>query len=276
MGNNKLKFSVSMCVYGKDNPTYFKRSIESIFNQTLLPDEIVLTVDGPVPQEIDDVIDWAEKTFKSFIVVRLERNMGHGEARRQGLSNCTNDYVAIMDADDNAVNTRFENQIRFLIQHPEVDVLGGQINEFVDDIDNVVGKRIVPLSHKDICEYMKKRCPFNQVTVIFKKSKVEEVGGYIDWYCDEDYYLWIRMYLAGCTFANIDENLVNVRVGKDMYARRGGRKYYKSEKNLFKYMYKHKVISWAAYQKAKFIRFVVQVLMTNRTRQWFFKKFARN
>lgn len=276
MDNNKLKFSVSMCVYGKDNPTYFKQAIESIFNQTLLPDEIVLTVDGPVSQEIDDVIDWAEKTFKSFVVVRLEKNMGHGEARRRGLSNCTNDYVAIMDADDIAVNTRFENQIKFLMQHSEVDVLGGQISEFVDDIDNVVGKRIVPLSHNDVCEYMKKRCPFNQVTVIFKKSRVEEAGGYVDWYCDEDYYLWIRMYLAGCTFANIDENLVNVRVGKEMYARRGGRKYYKSEKNLFKYMYKHKIISWAAYQKAKFIRFVVQVLMTNRTRQWFFKKFARN
>ena len=67
-----------------------------------------------------------------------------------------------------------------------------------------------------------------------------------------------------------------VRVGKEMYARRGGYKYYKSERDLFKFMYKNKVINWFEYQKAKAIRMVVQVLMPNYVRQVFFKTFARS
>ena len=83
------------------------------------------------------------------------------------------------------------------------------------------------------------------------------------------------MYLAGCKFANIEGNYVYVRVGEEMFARRGGKAYYKSEKTLFKFMRKNKMISWGEYQKAKTVRFIVQRLMTNRMRQWFFKKYAR-
>lgn len=80
----------------------------------------------------------------------------------------------------------------------------------------------------------------------------------------------------GCKFANIDEVLTLVRVGSEMYKRRGGKIYYKSERNIYKYMYKNGMISWFDYQKAKLVRFVVQVMMTNKVRQWFFKTFARS
>ena len=73
------------------------------------------------------------------------------------------------------------------------------------------------------------------------------VGGYLDWYCDEDYYLWIRMAKAGCRFANLPDTLVNVRVGKDMYARRGGWRYFKSEAKLQSYMFRHRIISLPRY-----------------------------
>ena len=51
-----LKFSVSMCVYGKDNPQWFETAVDSILNQTCMPDEVVLVVDGPVPDDLDTVI----------------------------------------------------------------------------------------------------------------------------------------------------------------------------------------------------------------------------
>ena len=114
------------------------------------------------------------------------------------------------------------------------------------------------------------------MSVLFKKSKVEEAGGYKHWFYDEDSYLWARMYLVNTKFANIDEVLVYTRINEETFQRRGGYKYYKSERDLFKFMYKNKIINWAEYQEAKFIRFVVQVLMPNSVRQWFFKKFARN
>jgi hypothetical protein len=114
------------------------------------------------------------------------------------------------------------------------------------------------------------------MTVTFKKSEVLKAGNYQHWHYNEDSYLWARMYLAGCKFLNLPEVLVYARVDTNTFKRRGGYKYYKSERDLFKFMYKNKIIGFFAYQKAKFIRFVVQVLMPNGMRQWFFKKFARS
>ena len=149
------------------------------------------------------------------------------------------------------------------------------ITEFIGEPHNIVGKRSVPESDFEIKQYLKKRCPFNQVTVMFKKSTVQSVGGYIDWYCDEDYYLWLRMYLSGAMFANTDKFLVNVRVGKEMYERRGGIKYFKSEAKLQKYMLKNNVIGFGTYFLNVSKRFIVQVLLPNKIRGWVFKKFAR-
>ena len=150
------------------------------------------------------------------------------------------------------------------------------MSEFIGDTSNVVGVRKVPLEHDDICKYMKKRCPLNHITVIIRKQALEKAGGYQHWHFNEDSYLWARMYLAGAKFANIADIVSYARVGKEMYQRRGGYSYYKSERDLFKFMYKNKMINWFEYQQAKIIRFVVQVLMPNSVRGWFFKTFARS
>ena len=268
-------FSVSMCVYHKDNPVWFERAIESVLKQTVKPDEIVLVVDGPVGEELDAVIKECEKN-EIFKVIRLAENVGHGNARRKGLENCSFDLVALMDADDVCLPDRFEKQLSAFSINQEVSVVGGNISEFIGEEENIVGYRNVPENHEDIVEYLKKRCPMNQMTVMFNKKHVESAGGYKDWYCNEDYYLWIRMYLAGKKFYNVQETLVNVRVGKDMYARRGGWKYFKSERGIQKLMRKNKIIGFGNYFMNVVKRFIVQVMLPNKLRAWVFKKFARN
>lgn len=271
---NDLKFSVSMCVYGKDDPQWFKTAVESVINQTRKPDEIVLVVDGPVPTELGAIIDEYEK-LDFFKVIRFEVNQGHGNARRAGLERCTHNIVALMDADDISVNDRFEKQLSAFANDQELDIVGGDITEFIGEVTNAVGRRTVCSSDKDIKIDMKKRCPMNQMTVMFKKSSVEKVGGYIDWFCDEDYYLWLRMMLAGMKFCNVSETLVYARVGKEMYQRRGGRRYFKSEAKLQGFMLKNKIISLPTYVINVGKRLVVQVLLPNKLRGWVFKKFAR-
>ena len=269
-----LKFSVSMSVYKNDNPEHFKIAVESILNQTVKPSEVVLVVDGPVGKELDEVI----KSFEVndiFKVIRLPENKGHGEARRIGLEKCSNEYVALMDADDISNNERFEKQIYMFENNPKLSIVGGNITEFLDKADNIVGKRIVPTEDREIKEYIKYRCPMNQVTVMFKKADVDKVGGYIDWFCEEDYYLWLRMYQSDMKFANLPDILVNVRVGEEMYSRRGGLKYFKSEAKLQKYMLHNKIIGFGTYCKNVIKRLIVQVLLPNRIRGWVFKKFAR-
>jgi glycosyltransferase involved in cell wall biosynthesis len=272
------QFSVSMCVYGKDNPEHFDEAITSIVNQTVKPTEIVLVVDGPIPETIERVIQKHKSIAHGYNlkVIYLDKNMGHGKARRICFDNCECDLIAIMDADDISVHNRFEKQIDFFERHPELSIVGGYIHEFTDSPDKCVGKRVVPADDMAIKEYMKRRCPMNQVTVMFRKKDVADVGGYIDWYCEEDYYLWIRLAMAGKKFGNVDENMVYVRVGDEMYQRRGGWKYFRSEEKLQRFMLKNGITSFARYSINVTQRLLLQVLMPNKLRGIIFQKFARS
>ena len=181
-----------------------------------------------------------------------------------------------MDADDLSVPDRFEMQLAVFEKNPDLSIVGGNIHEFIGAPDNCVGKRIVPETDAEIKAYMKKRCPMNQMTVMFRKEAVQKAGGYLDWYCDEDYYLWIRMALSGCQFANVPENLVNVRVGEEMYQRRGGWKYFCSEAKLQGFMLERGMIGIPRYILNVAQRLVLQVLMPNKLRGFIFQKFARS
>jgi glycosyltransferase involved in cell wall biosynthesis len=269
-----LKFSVSMCVYKNDNHVHFKEALESVFNQTLKPDEVVLVIDGPIPNPTDEVINNYENET-SLKVIRLPENVGHGNARRIGLENCSNELIALMDADDISVTDRFEKQVKCFEENENISIIGGNIKEFINSVNNIVGIRNVPQNDNEIKHYMKKRCPFNQMTVMFKLSEVNKAGGYRDWYHNEDYYLWLRMYQSGATFMNLKDALVLVRVGNEMYGRRGGWKYFISEAKLQIYMFNHGITNVVTLLKNILIRFILQVLMPNKLRGLIFRKFAR-
>lgn len=268
-------YSVCLSVYRGDNCSYFQLALHSIFNQSQMPNEVILVVDGPVGIDIDDVIATFSFNYNQMKVIRLDHNYGHAIARRTGIDAANNEFVAIMDSDDIALPYRFEKQVAFLEQEPEISVCGGQINEFIGDVGHIVGRRVVPCEDSEIRHYIKSRCPFNQMTVMMRRSKVLEAGNYQDWYCDEDYYLWIRMMIVGCKFANLSDTLVYVRVGKDMYARRGGMNYFKSESKLQKYMWKNGIISFPQFAFNVLVRLCVQVLMPNWLRGFVFQKLFR-
>ena len=270
-----MDFSVSISIYEKDDPQYFRIALESIFNQTVKPTEVVLVVDGPVPEATSQVIETMCCRHKNLKVFRLEKNMGHGEARRVGMENCAYELVAIMDSDDISVPDRFEKQLQCFENDKDLSVVGGYTWEFEGDVKNITGIRIVPLEDYKIKQFLKSRCPFTLMSVMYRKSHVNRVGGFVDWYCEEDYFLWVRMSLAGCKFKNLSDNLVFVRVDNDSYIRRGGLRYFKSEAALQMYMYKNKVISLARLIANVSIRVVVQLLIPNRLRKWVFQRFFR-
>lgn len=270
-----MAYSVLMSVYKNTDKNEFVECIDSLKVQDPAPKEIVCVIDGPVAGELAEQIQEYGKD-PLFVFVPLKQNVGLGNALKEGTAHCSCDWIARMDSDDICAPDRMAKQVAFLKSHPEVDVLGSNIAEFIGSKDNVVSERKVPAEHDAICDYLKKRCPFNHMTVCIRKSALEKAGGYLHWHYNEDSYLWVRMYLTGAKFANIEENLVFARINEATFQRRGGYKYYKSERDLFKFMYKNKVIGYFDYLVAKAIRFVVQVLMPNRVRQWFFKTFARS
>lgn len=271
-------FSVVTSVYKNDKSEFVRVALDSmLINQTVKPTEIVLVRDGQVTEALDRLLDEYEARYPEvFNIIRLKQNGGLGKALRLGVESAKNDIVARMDSDDICLPNRFELQLKYLELHPNVDITGGQMTEFIDTPDNIIGKRIVPCDNEDIYNFMKNRCALNHVTVMFRKKAVLKVGNYQDWFWNEDYYLWVRMMIAKCTFANVPDVLVNVRSGADQYARRGGRKYYESEKGIKKLQLDNKMITKMEYCYFVAQRYIIQILMPNWLRGWVFRHLARN
>ena len=113
------------------------------------------------------------------------------------------------------------------------------------------------------------------MSVMFKKKDVLNSGGYIDFFNNEDYYLWVRMEINGYIFANLPSVTVDARVNELFYNRRGGLKYFLSEARLQKYMLKNGVISIGLYLVNISIRFAVQVIIPPRIRGVLFQLLFR-
>ena len=254
------KFSVCTSVYKNDKPEFVRVALDSMLvHQSVKPDEIVLVQDGPVPEELSLLLSEYEGKFPEVMhVIRLEKNGGLGNALRLGVENAKYDIIARMDSDDICLTDRFEKQLAYLEAHPECDIVGGQMTEFIDSPDNIVGRREVPLTNEKIYEFMKSRCALNHVTVMFRKEAVMKAGNYQDWFWNEDYYLWVRMMMAGCKFANIPDVAVNVRSGADQYARRGGKKYFDSEIGIKKLMLEKGIINRKEYVVNYIQRFIIE------------------
>lgn len=273
-----MNYSVCTSVYKNDNPEYVRVSLDSMLvHQSVIPTEIVLVQDGPVPAELSRLLTEYEQKYSGIMhIIRLEKNGGLGNALRIGVENSKYDIVARMDSDDICLPDRFEKQLVFLSEHSDVDIVGGQMTEFIGTPENIVGKRQVPLSNEEIFQYMKSRCALNHVTVMFRKDAVVKAGSYLDWYWNEDYYLWVRMMMNKCVFANIPNVLVNVRSGADQYSRRGGKKYFDSEIGIKKLMLEHGMITKSEYLVNYMERFIIQLMLPNNVRGWVYRKFARN
>lgn len=266
----KLKFSVLMSIYIKEKPENARACFESLENQTVKADEWIIVEDGPLTEELYSLLNEYEKKYPTIIKrVPLKQNVGLGLALREGVLHCSNELVARMDTDDICREDRFEKQLAEFRNDPCLDICGSHILEFEGSVDNILCKRKVPLADADIKVYQKRRDGLNHVSVMFKKSAVIKAGNYQSCLLMEDTFLWANMFLSGAKAKNIDDYLVYVRVGTDMFERRGGFKYFQKYKTGRKQVYKTGFISWWDYFYTLVIQFVV-ALMPNKLRGWVF------
>ena len=269
------EYSVLMSVYHKEKPEYLKQAIESIQAQTLSTNDFVLVCDGPLNEQLDSVIATKQQEMgESLNVVRLAKNGGLGNALNAGINHCKNELVARMDSDDVAYPDRCEKQIAVFNIHSEVSICSGIVEEFTTDPNTVDTRRVPPETNAEIVEFAKKRNPFNHPCVMYKKSAVEAVGSYQDFYLLEDYYLWLRMLMAGYQGYNIQEPLLHMRAGSDMYKRRAGWKYARTQVRLFKFMKNEGFIGERRYIKSCVIRSGSSVA-PNWLRKFMFEKVLR-
>ena len=222
-----LKFSVLIPVYCKEKAEYFSVALNSILNQTLLPNEILIVEDGKLGEELESVVKNAEQNNPNLVrVIRLEENKGIGYVRTLGINECKNELIAFMDSDDISSPDRFKKQIDFLATHPDIDMVGSWVTEFDGESDNIYSKRVLPTEPNEVFYFAKFRMPVNNNTIVFKKTPVQEVGSYQIATGFEDYEVCGKLLNKGYKIANIPEFLVNMRAGQGMMNRRKGFGYF--------------------------------------------------
>ncbi|ATL99222.1 glycosyltransferase [Aeromonas bestiarum] len=254
-----MSFSVLMSLYFKENPYFLDQCLDSLFNQTVQANEIILVYDGPITNELNLVVaKWSNKL--PIITLPLEKNIGLGQALNKGLDICSNDIVFRMDTDDICTPNRFEIQISHFKKSPDIKLLGAYVAEFDERIEQCHAIKTVPCLYDEIRSYAKYRNPMNHMSVAFRRSAVMAAGGYQDDYLYEDYALWVRMITKGFIVLNIPEVLVYARTGNGMEVRRGGVKYALSEISVQKRFYDIGFISCFEFIRNLVIRLPIRLL----------------
>lgn len=251
-------------------------AVDSMLNQTVPPDEIVMVCDGPLTAVLDETLAGYEAKYPSlFHIVRLPENKGLGIALQAGLLACRNELVARMDADDIALPDRMEKQLRMMQAHTDLAVLGGQIAEFDDDTKEITGYRIVPETNEEIRRFVKFRNPLNHMTVLMRRSQVLEVGGYQHFLSCEDYHLWTRLIAEGYPLANLPDICCRVRVNKSFYHRRGGWEYFRRIYRMEAFILEKKLITRWQFFGYVLVRFVGNAMLPGSIRKYFYNKTLR-
>lgn len=264
------KYSVLMSLYKKEHPEYLRLALDSMLNQTVAPDEIVLVEDGPLTPELYAILD----EYPMLHRVKNEKNLGLGLALNEGLKVCRNELVARMDTDDISKPDRCEKQLRRFEEKPELAIVGSHIDEFVGTPDNIISQRKVPLTSEAIYNFAKKRSAFNHPAVMYRKSAVMAEGGYSDLKRNQDVDIFGRMLFKGHKAENIDEALLWFRSSDELAARRKSWENTKSYIDTIKKFWKMGYSSFADYAKVAVAQtgmFILPASMQN----WVYKKFLR-
>lgn len=227
--NNRSKsmtISVLMSVYKSEKGEFLDRSLRSVWDdQTRKPEQIVLIEDGAIPEELELIIDSFQSRVNAsgvakMVVVKLPVNGGLTKALNAGIKHVTGDLIARMDSDDISAPQRFELQEKFLLENPEIDILGGSMQEF-DDEHECLNVRHYPLTHEDACKYIVKACPLAHPAVMMRRRIFDEGLHYDERYrMSQDIKLWYDAILAGYRMANLQEIVLFFRQQGDVFRRR--------------------------------------------------------
>ncbi|MDL2225210.1 glycosyltransferase [Eubacteriales bacterium OttesenSCG-928-M02] len=208
---NIPSYSVLMSLYYKERPEHLIQSVQSMLDQTILPEKMVLVKDGSLTEDLENVLNSFNRHYpKMFHIIALEENQGLGNALSIGIQACETEFILRMDTDDIAKPDRAKKLLTKMVEGG-YDIVGSVVEEFVGDPQNIVSLRIVPEQHEEILRFLRLRSPFNHPSIAYRKSKVLEAGNYPSWRACEDYELFSAMLSSGAKAYNLQEPLLLMR-----------------------------------------------------------------
>jgi glycosyltransferase involved in cell wall biosynthesis len=203
-----------MSVHNKETPFYFEKAIRSIWEkQTLKPNKVVIVEDGQLNEGLSSILTKYKKLLGDILVtIKNEKSIGLTKSLNIGLTHCKTDYIARMDSDDISLAERFETQVAYLIQNPDVAVVGSYAKN-IDDNGAVISLRNAPILHEEILKKLPFFNPIIHPSVMINKAvfnSIQEYPNIAD--TSQDYALWFLVASKGFRFGNIDKALIQYRV----------------------------------------------------------------
>ena len=223
--------SIVLSIWNGDNHLSLRRSLNSISQQKLKPDEVIAVIDGAISGELEAVVSqFAKQDDFRVQLIRIPSAKGLWNGRNQGIAASRNEFIALHDADDVMHPERLSVQIRQMLAN-DIDVLGSPVFEFNATSGEIIGLRKFD-TDKEILKKMLWQNVVNNSSVMLRKSAVDSVGGLHNVYLAEDYDLYLRLLRAGKNISVTNEVLQAFSVDGKTSKRRGGVKFISSELSL--------------------------------------------
>lgn len=224
--------SVVIATYLNDQLSFLREAVSSVLNQTHRRLELLIVVDGNIPNETGDYLDLVTKEDARVRLIHLPQNVGPALARNAGISHANGAYIAILDADDRAVPERIARQLA-LLEETGADLVGSQYR-LIDQVGDVIGDKYVPLSPDGIRNAVYLFNPIANSTVfataqVLKQRPYRDVEGLGPACFGEDYDLWVTLLRDGLTLRNHPEFLVEFRADPRFLSRRRGRHVFRAD-----------------------------------------------
>lgn len=210
-----MRLAVILPAYNAE--AYLAECLDSLLNQTF-QDFCILAVNDASIDNTSKILESYAKIDPRLRVYHFTQNQGEptvGKFAKDILNYMNVEYVARMDADDICAPHRFEKQIQYLDNHPEIDILGSNAVIFHHErTDKSPEISDLPLLDKDIkAHFSLARGHMINPSVMWRHSSIKELGlNYAQTATAPDFHMWIQCALNGKTFANLPEPLLFYRV----------------------------------------------------------------
>lgn len=210
--------SVVMSVYNGEK--YLAEAINSILNQTYQNFEFIIIDDCSTDNSLEILDNYAKKDSR-IKIIKKDKNIGiEGFIKNlnYGISIAKGNYIARMDQDDISMIERFQKQLEFLENNPEISLVGAQIN-FINENNEIIGERIGATRHNEIVEKITSTIQLFHPVIMFRNYLgIKYREKFL--YC-EDYDFYLNFITQGKKLANIDEKLLNYRILESSISRKG-------------------------------------------------------
>lgn len=218
---------------------YVEESLNSILNQTYKNLEII-AINDCSSDETGTILKQMAKKDSRIKVIDNEENLKLIKTLNKGITLCSGEYIARMDADDIALPTRIEKEVIFLEEHKDHDIVSTLFYAFPSENPDKKSLHHNPIHHEELCAYMLFKSGICHPAVMIRKRVFTELGLHFgaEYLHVEDYALWSQaIYLT--KLANVDEGLLLYRVHKQQISTMHENLQIENKKKVFKIHCKH-------------------------------------